>query len=141
MTGVGRHHRLILWVLLVGGPCGCGEVEGPSGTNGSSSATTVPFATAPRPAYTAIQGRWGDSTVVSGWEVFSTDQDHLLKDGEPFFIRGVVYVPGYPGYLPWEIETVSSLPEKLTKSIDRDIGDIAAMGANTVRFWGAPGPC
>jgi len=141
MTGVGRHHRWILWVLLVGGPFGCGEVEGPSGTNGSPSATTSPFATAPRLAYTAIQTRWGDAIAVSGTEVFSTDRDHILKDGEPFLIRGVVYVPGYPGYLPWEIEAVSSLPEKLTKSIDRDIDDIAAMGANTVRLWGAPRYC
>jgi hypothetical protein len=64
--------------------------------------------------------------------------DRILKDGEPFEIRGVVYVPGYPGYLPWESETAWSLPEKLRNSIDRDLEQIADMGANTVRFWGAP---
>ncbi|NIM50741.1 MAG: hypothetical protein GTO22_16065 [Gemmatimonadales bacterium] len=79
--------------------------------------------------------------AVSGTAVFSTDGDHILKDGEPFFIRGVVYVPGYPGYLPWEIETAAALPERLRNSIDRDIAEIAAMGANTIRFWGAPKYC
>ncbi len=78
---------------------------------------------------------------VSGNEVFNTDDDHILKNGEPFAIRGIVYVPGYPGYLPWDIETASSLPEKLRNSIDRDIAQISAMGANTIRLWGAPEYC
>ena len=52
-----------------------------------------------------------------------------------------MYVPGYPGYLPWDIEIASSLPEKLRNSIDRDIAQISAMGANTIRFWGAPKYC
>jgi hypothetical protein len=47
-------------------------------------------------------------------------------------------VPGYPGHLPWEIEGAWSLPERLRNSIDRDLAQIADMGANTVRLWGAP---
>ncbi|UCD24120.1 MAG: hypothetical protein JSW51_14005 [Gemmatimonadota bacterium] len=78
---------------------------------------------------------------MSGSEVFSTDNDHILRDGEPFFIRGIVYVPGYPGYVPWDIEMAASLPERLRNSIDRDISQISDMGANTVRLWGVPAYC
>ena len=78
---------------------------------------------------------------VSGSEVFSTDNDHILKDGEPFFVKGIVYVPGYPGHLPWDIEVAASLPERLRNSIDRDISQISDMGANTIRLWGAPAYC
>ena len=99
------------------------------------------FSTEPRPAYTAIQNQWVDQVEVSGSEVFNTDNDYILKDGEPFFIKGIVYVPGYPGHLPWDIEIASSLPEKLRNSIDRDIAQISAMGANTIRLWGAPKYC
>jgi len=100
-----------------------------------------PFGTDPRPAYTAISNRWVERVPVTGSEVFTTDQHYILKDGDPFPIRGIVYVPGYPGYLPWDIETASSLPERLKSSIDRDIAQISAMGANTVRLWGAPRYC
>ena len=31
---------------------------------------------------------------------FSVDADFIYKDGERFDLRGVVYVPGQPGYLP-----------------------------------------
>ncbi len=103
--------------------------------------TTDPFRTEPRPAYAAIKSQWGDQLAVTGNEVFSTDDDYLLKDGAPFFIRGIVYVPGYPGYLPWDVEIASSLPERLRNSIDRDIAQIAAVGANTIRLWGAPRYC
>lgn len=72
---------------------------------------------------------------------FSVDTDYILKDEIPFKIKGVVYVPGYPGYLPWEIENSSYLPLNLRRSIDRDIANIKKMGANTVRFWGAPQYC
>jgi hypothetical protein len=99
------------------------------------------FTTAPRPAYVAIKNQWLDALAVSGTEVFSTDSDYILRDGEPFPLKGMVYVPGYPGYLPWEIEVASSLPAKLRNSIDRDIAQISAMGANTIRFWGAPRYC
>lgn len=126
---------------LVGSGLGCGEVAGPSNTRGSQSGGTAPFTTVPRPAYAALQDAWDADAVVTGGETFTTDANHILKDGQPFYIRGVVYVPGYPGYLPWEIETASSLPERLTKSIDRDVAEIAALGANTVRLWGAPKYC
>lgn len=56
-------------------------------------------------------------------------------------VQGIVYVPGYPGYLPWDIEQSTSLPAKLKASIDQDIADIKNMGANTIRFWGAPRYC
>jgi hypothetical protein len=88
-----------------------------------------------------VKGRWTEQVAVSGSEVFSTDDDYILKDGEPFLVRGVVYVPGYPGYLPWDVESASVLPEGLRRSIDRDIAQIAAMGANTIRLWGAPRHC
>lgn len=118
----------------------CGEAAGPPDP-GSGGNGTGPFLTTVRPAYAAIQSRWGDAVQVAGTEVFTTDSDHILKDGQPFTIRGVVYVPGYPGYLPWEIEALSSLPERLRNSIDRDMAQIAALGANTIRFWGAPRYC
>ena len=113
----------------------CSEVEEPAFDSDDL------FSTEPRPAYTAIQNQWVDQVEVSGSEVFNTDNDYILKDGEPFFIKGIVYVPGYPGYLPWDIEIASSLPEKLRNSIDRDIAQISAMGANTIRLWGAPKYC
>jgi hypothetical protein len=99
------------------------------------------YSTEPRPAYAAIRDQWVDRVEVSGREVFTADNDYILKDGEPFFVKGVVYVPGYPGYLPWDIEVMVSLPEKLRNSIDRDIAQISDMGANTIRLWGAPMYC
>ena len=72
---------------------------------------------------------------------FSVDNNYLLKNNQPLQIKGMVYVPGYPGYLPWEIERSESLPVNLKNSIDTDIANIKAMGANTLRFWGAPKYC
>lgn len=72
---------------------------------------------------------------------FSVDNNYILKNNLPFQIKGVVYVPGYPGYLPWEIEKSTSLPAELRNSISTDISNIKAMGANTIRFWGAPKYC
>ncbi len=72
---------------------------------------------------------------------FGVNNNYILKNNLPFKIKGVVYVPGYPGYLPWEIETSTSLPAKLRNSISTDIANIKAMGANTIRFWGAPKYC
>ncbi len=127
-------------MLLVAGFFGCGEIDGtPDGPGSGDSAE--PFRTEPRPAYAAIQSRWSVQGAVSGHGVFTTDADYILQDGAPFPLRGVVYVPGYPGYLPWEVETASTLPERLRQSIDRDIAQIAALGANTVRLWGAPRYC
>lgn len=46
---------------------------------------------------------------------FSVDNNYILKNNIPFKIKGVVYVPGYPGFLPWEIENSISLPIELKK--------------------------
>ncbi len=131
----------MLLALLAGIGLACAEADGPAGTNGPSIPVIDPFPTQPRAAYAALQHRWEVQGVVSGSATFGTSADHLLKDGEPFVVRGVVYVPGYPGYLPWEIETATTLPERLQRSIDRDLAQIAALGANTVRLWGAPEYC
>lgn len=72
---------------------------------------------------------------------FSVDDNFILKNEIPINIKGVVYVPGYPGFLPWEIEQSTSLPNNLKESINNDIAIIKAMGANTIRFWGAPKHC
>ena len=130
-----RLHQFIFLVLPVVTCQNCGEVAEPA------SDSSDLFSTEPRPAYTAIQSKWVDRVEVSGSEVFNTDSDYILKDGEPFFVKGIVYVAAYPGYLPWDVEMASSLPEKLRNSIDRDIGQISAMGANTIRLWGAPKYC
>ena len=53
----------------------------------------------------------------------------------------MVYVPFEPGYLPWEIEDLTSLPAELMSRIDADVAGIKALGANTVRLWGAPRYC
>jgi len=72
---------------------------------------------------------------------FSVDNNYILKNNIPYLIKGVVYVPGYPGYLPWEIEKSTLLPAELKYNIFTDIANIKAMGANTIRFWGAPKYC
>ena len=72
---------------------------------------------------------------------FSVDSDFIYKDGNRFDLKGVVYVPGEPGYLPWEIETMASLPADVIARIDADLAGIKTLGANTVRLWGAPAYC
>jgi hypothetical protein len=72
---------------------------------------------------------------------FSVTNHFILKNDIPLHIRGVVYVPGYPGHLPWEIEQSNLLPTNLKESITNDLINIKSMGANTVRFWGAPKYC
>jgi len=72
---------------------------------------------------------------------FSVDADFIYLDGERFELKGVVYVPGQPGYLPWEIEGMASLPAEVISRIDTDLAGIKALGANTVRLWGAPAYC
>ena len=133
-----RKYRLYQFIFLLTPvvTCqSCSEVEEPA------SDSSGLFSTEPRPAYTAIQNQWLDRVEVSGSEVFNIDNDYILKDGEPFAIKGIVYVAGYPGSVPWDIEVASSLPERLRNSIDRDIAQISAMGANTIRLWGAPKYC
>ena len=72
---------------------------------------------------------------------FSVDADFIYKNGERFDLKGVVYVPGQPGYVPWEIETMANLPPEVISRIDADLAGIKALGANTVRLWGAPAYC
>ena len=72
---------------------------------------------------------------------FGVNNHYILRNSIPFIIKGVVYVPGYPGYLPWEIENSTSLPNDLKNSISTDLSNIKAMGANTIRFWGTPKYC
>jgi hypothetical protein len=84
-----------------------------------------------------------DDEIVeeSNSNIYSVDNNFILKNDIPLNIKGVVYVPGYPGYLPWEIEQSTSLTNNLKESIKNDIANIKAMGANTIRFWGAPRHC
>ncbi len=138
----GRHEMVREYLrgffcLLAAAACGCGESTGPDAWAPDGPAPPSVFITQPRPAYAAIRMRWNDPLDPAGG-TFTAGRDHILKDGRPFEIRGVVYVPGYPGHIPWETETAWSLSEKLRNSIDRDLAQIADMGANTVRFWGAP---
>jgi exo-beta-1,3-glucanase (GH17 family) len=72
---------------------------------------------------------------------FTVDNNYILKNNIPYPIKGVVYVPGYPGYLPWEIEKSITLPAELKNNIATDIANIKALGVNTIRFWGAPKYC
>lgn len=137
----GRRRPRIVPVILATACVGCSEVGAVPERDGPPADTLDPFPTAPRAAYAALENRWAVQGVASGSAVFSSSDDYILKDGEPFVVRGVVYVPGYPGYLPWEIETAATLPERLRRSIDRDLAQIAALGANAVRLWGAPEYC
>lgn len=116
---------------------GCAEGVGPEDPGPDDGGPAVAFVTLTRPAYSAIRLRWRGPFGPPG-AAFTAGRDYILRDGQPFEVRGVVYVPGYPGYPPWEIEVATSLPEKLRNSIDRDLARIADMGANTVRLWGAP---
>jgi hypothetical protein len=72
---------------------------------------------------------------------FTVDQNKILKNGIPFDVKGVVYVPFYPGFLPWEIERQTTLSTELNNRIEEDIRLIRSMGANTIRLWGAPKKC
>lgn len=67
--------------------------------------------------------------------------DFLRQDGAPFLVKGVVYVPAYPGHLPWELASAPDIPEQLKASIRDDVHQIEAMGANTIRLWDAPTYC
>jgi len=74
-------------------------------------------------------------------ETYSVNNHFILKNNLAFEVRGVVYVPGYPGTLPWETEQNTNLPLNFSNSIYQDLINIKAMGANTVRLWGAPKKC
>ncbi len=72
---------------------------------------------------------------------FSVDENYILNNGKPINVKGIVYVPVYPGNLPWDLENAPSLSTEFKESIRTDIANIKAMGANTIRFWGAPEYC
>lgn len=72
---------------------------------------------------------------------FTTDANFIRLNDKVFYIKGIVYVPCYPGVLPWIIERAVSLPPNLKKRIAKDLANIKAVGANTIRFWGAPKYC
>lgn len=72
---------------------------------------------------------------------FTVDQNKIIKNGIPFDVKGVVYVPFYPGFLPWEIERQTTLSTEQNNRIEEDIRLITSMGANTIRLWGAPKKC
>lgn len=74
---------------------------------------------------------------------FRVNDNYILCNTSPFIVKGMIYLPVYPGSLPWDIEKLSNdaLSDDLKASILKDISNIKAMGANTVRFWGAPKYC
>ncbi len=74
--------------------------------------------------------------VIAKDQVAVSDH-YLLQNQTPFHVKGVVYVPAYPGDLPWELIT-QRISSDLKNRINLDIQDIAAMGANTIRLWDAP---
>ncbi len=122
-----RYVAILSVVLLqsCGGGSGAdapGAADGPNGTPITESCST-----GSEPACPPAQ--------------FGVDADFIYKDAERFDLKGVVYVPGQPGYLPWEIEGMTSLPAEVISRIDTDLAGIKALGANTVRLWGAAAYC
>ncbi|MCF7822573.1 MAG: hypothetical protein K9N35_00215 [Candidatus Marinimicrobia bacterium] len=73
--------------------------------------------------------------------VLGTNSNHLTLDNASFPVKGVVYVPFAPGYLPWQFEFDDQLPSILQDRINQDIDSIKALGVNTIRLWGAPKYC
>ncbi|WP_371372844.1 hypothetical protein [Thalassotalea aquiviva] len=119
----GRYLLVMLSLALVG----CG---------GSSSSTTQVEPSLPETSQPPIIPT--PDPLLSD---YSTSLHYIEYLNDPFDIKAVVYVPAYPGYLPWELEQQSQLPESLQTRIDIDIANIKNMGANTIRFWGAPEYC
>lgn len=72
---------------------------------------------------------------------FQVNENFILRTGEVYPVKGIVYVPGFPGYLPWEIEKSTHLPAPVKTRIRSDLEGIRETGANTVRLWGAPRYC
>jgi hypothetical protein len=121
-----RRHWLAIFSLALLCSCGGGSGSGASGTP-DDAPTSGSCSTGLEPGCPPAQ--------------FSVDADFIYANGERFDLRGVVYVPGQPGYLPWEIEGMANLPADVVSRIDADLAGIKALGANTVRFWGAPAYC
>lgn len=96
-----------------------------------------------------LLGAWKYWLAAAIWVLFSdasaaeyqTGEDGFSKAGRPFTVRGVVYVPCYPGFLPWDLAREKDLSQELKSRIVEDLQAIKAMGANTVRLWDAPLDC
>lgn len=86
-------------------------------------------------------GRKALQPIAPVVEHYTVNNHFILKNDVPFVVKGVVYVPGYPGTLPWETEVNTNLPLPFSNSIYQDLINIKAMGANTIRLWGAPKNC
>ena len=71
-------------------------------------------------------------------EEYQVNEHYILRNGQPFVVKGVVYVPCYPGFLPWDLARQKDLPQNLQSRISEDIQAIKDMGANTIRLWDAP---
>lgn len=82
----------------------------------------------------------GQNTSITRYD-FTVNQDQILKNGMPFEVKGVVYVPFYPGFLPWDMERLNTMGPEMNQRIEEDIVLIKSMGANTIRLWGAPKKC
>ncbi len=72
---------------------------------------------------------------------FIVGNDYLLKNNIPYNIKGIVYVPGQPGFLPYDMSEMLSLPPEVENRIFTDIINIKDLGANTIRFWNANRYC
>ena len=48
-----------------------------------------------------------DANISVNEPHFHVDNHHILKNNIPFEVKGVVYVPGYPVMLPWDIEKLN----------------------------------
>ena len=113
---------------------GCGGGGGDGATPAAANSPSPPVSPVePDPAPCDASTRIGCTE-----NQFTVDSDYIYKDGTRFDVKAVVYVPGEPGYLPWEVEAMSNLPLVLRSRVDTDLAGIKALGANTVRFWGAP---
>lgn len=132
---------LLYTAVLFCGIIACNNEDEFISTTPTTEADINWYRTEFREGYYKLQETWTDVVEMTENDVFTVDDHYILKNGSPFEIRGMVYVPGYPGYIPWEIENNLTLPTQLTERIDADLKDIKAMGANTIRFWHAPKYC
>ena len=73
--------------------------------------------------------------------VFIVDNNYIYLNGNRFIVKGIHYLPEYPGELPWELRELKPLPKNIRNRILTDIRDIKGLNVNTVRFWEHPGVC
>ena len=75
-----------------------------------------------------------EETDEPGVHHFDVNDNHILKNGDPFFIKGVVYVPAYPGFLPWEIENATTLPPEIVSRPYRLQSSLALITPSRLLF-------